>query len=658
MDFAGGFREHDPKTFCYDAPCGLLPPLPKSFHVHHEDQGTDMRLLLPSTILFLSIAALLLFPGCSSNHSDCDLNSDCPAGEACSETGTCVMAYTLLITTEALPDGLTGLSYEETIMEASGGLGTYVWTLSAGPEWLFLSETGEFSSADVSTVVGEYPVTVGVRDESNRGHGQFVERDYTLIIVGCTLAQPCYVPDGSACMLGMRPCVDGTYGECQSNNPTEYSNLFDTCGSDCSSCDDQIADRCEAGICGCGAGVAVCGEGKNCCTRGSEVACQDLMTEPTYCNDCDFNCASVVKHVENTECINGVCDYDQCADGYHDCNGDRRDGCETIQSDMQCGDCEENCTLGENLDSGTCNAETDACEYICLTGFEDCDLGDAGEIQGCETDITEPSDCGACDNNCAGSTNDMACIHDTGDVYYCGCDMGQNSGDADNPDANPACLGDNICCQNTEGNQKCVAHDAENCHGCGAVCNPFEGGIYCEANAEQAPWDCTCYEGGENLDSESCKNYDFALALCNSVTELCVCGDLNHGCLAPDACCFTASGLDCTDLNSDSFNCGMCGVGCASGVCGVVEGVGANGACHCSIDDACPSPSGAPDCIGDYCGCYSFNGEACPIGQYCVTNRGCCPSSDSPFDNCSIACINAGNEWCDDATCAASGECP
>jgi hypothetical protein len=115
-------------------------------------------------------------------------------------------------------------------------------------------------------------------------------------------------------------------------------------------------------------------------------------------------------------------------------------------------------------------------------------------------------------------------------------------------------------------------------------------------------------------------------------------------------CCFSAGLNSCVDLRSDTTHCGICRTTCAAGETCV------DGACSCS-GGICPSPSGAPDCqFGGQCGCNFYGGEACPAGQYCCDNEGCCIAVCGTLNNeCSIACYNAGDIWCNWGCCTTCG---
>src|SRR3954452_25129737 len=48
--------------------------------------------------------------------------------------------------------------------------------------------------------------------------------------------------------------------------------------------------------------------------------CVDLHNDPLNCGDCRHACSTA--HVEHAICIEGSCNWDACATGYADCDGD------------------------------------------------------------------------------------------------------------------------------------------------------------------------------------------------------------------------------------------------------------------------------------------------------------------------------------------------
>lgn len=92
-----------------------------------------------------------------------------------------------------------------------------------------------------------------------------------------------------------------------------------------------------------------------------------------------------------------------CAHGFGDCNGDPDDGCETDLDDPEnCGAC------GNVCDNGKCENLSCACEG----GFAECD-GDLATV--CETNIAiDGAHCGACTRDCGGGEcKDGLCVPQT-----------------------------------------------------------------------------------------------------------------------------------------------------------------------------------------------------------------------------------------------------
>lgn len=89
-----------------------------------------------------------------------------------------------------------------------------------------------------------------------------------------------------------------------------------------------------------------------------------------------------------------------CAPGTADCDGDPKNGCETITDTdpAHCGYCTNACPARAN---GFPVCLAGKCRVGCNSGFDDCD-GD--ESNGCEKVVTsDPANCGACKHDCLGA---------------------------------------------------------------------------------------------------------------------------------------------------------------------------------------------------------------------------------------------------------------
>ena len=173
----------------------------------------------------------------------------------------------------------------------------------------------------------------------------------------------------------------------------------------------------------------------------------DLETDVDNCGSCELVC-----NFQNGtgECRGGECVVLDCDTGFDNCNDDGTDGCETnIDETVEhCGACDDPCPAvlhGSGLCSGgECAVDT------CDTGWGDCDPG----VDGCETDIDETVEhCGACDDPCpavlhgSGLCSGGECAVDTCDTGWGDCDPGVDGCETD------------------------VTADADNCGGCGTLCD-------------------------------------------------------------------------------------------------------------------------------------------------------------------------------------------
>jgi len=136
-----------------------------------------------------------------------------------------------------------------------------------------------------------------------------------------------------------------------------------------------------------------CGSGLSLCSG----ACSDTAHDPANCGGCGNACASRPNTVP--VCTAGSCG-SLCNPSYGDCNGSLVDGCESsLESVSNCGACGRACASLPNA-SSTCVAGL--CGYACNAGFGNCNTT---TVDGCETSLSTPSNCGSCGNVCPGAPN-------------------------------------------------------------------------------------------------------------------------------------------------------------------------------------------------------------------------------------------------------------
>lgn len=192
-----------------------------------------------------------------------------------------------------------------------------------------------------------------------------------------------------ACAAGFADCNGLPTDGCEVNSTSDVAN----CGSCASACASlpNAQSICSASACGlsCNAGFADCDGIRN---NGCEADVQGT------CGVC--SCPTPA-HTVTGECNDGACGYSVCEPGYADCDGNAVNGCEVnVGADLaNCGACGSVCTLAHA--SSTCAAGT-CLVAECATGFADCN-GSASD--GCEVNfISDPNNCGSCNNVCAAGT--------------------------------------------------------------------------------------------------------------------------------------------------------------------------------------------------------------------------------------------------------------
>jgi hypothetical protein len=294
---------------------------------------------------------------------------------------------------------------------------------------------------------------------------------------------------------------------------------------------------------------------------------------------------------------------------------------------FNCGECGHDCSGLQNV-TGKVTCSGGACAIgpsSCLTGFANC--SDDPET-GCETDITQPDNCGKCRvvcedgtpvcskgkcvSGCPDSTPTLcggSCADTDSDPMHCG--------ECDNPcttkaeHAQPVCERGECGFECAEGFMQCfetcvdLEKDNANCGSCNNKCT---GGKMCQKGS------CECPKGlndcGGTCKADSPQSCGSSCEVCRSeiprAKDTCDKGQCGYECSDGLSLCRG----ECIDTSSDDNNCGLCGIHCASPKsCGL-------GLCLC--------PLGQHDCYGtcvtnaDSMHCGLFSCSACPATTpYC-----------------------------------------
>ncbi len=381
----------------------------------------------------------------------------------------------------------------------------------------------------------------------------------------CTPGQNCQIIDA-----GIGSCCGGS---CigSATDPLNYGGCNIQCPSG-SACDGY---KCTT-VCT----SATCPAGTGCSTNGFNTACYPL------------SCAGAPN---STACSFGANVAECCDSACTDTNHDPHN----------CGSCGNACDANQFCDYGNCEAASDCnAGATGLCGINDGGVGlcCAGACVSFDSE-TDRENCGGCGRHCplgnicingecaetdGGYT--LGCLSDAGD---CASGLGCAAGGAlcetvacDNTTKSAPCaggLGDDMCCGSS-----CLglSFDHENCGACGKACAANQ---FCEY--------------GQCATTPTC-------------------GPANSGVVCPgaDGGLATCCGSSCTSLQTDSLNCGQCGVECPSGsLC--TQG-------YCQQLD------------GGYEGCRDPSGP-CPAGTVCQGNS-CLPFACPPNGTGTVCGFGAG----------------
>ena len=400
-------------------------------------------------------------------------------------------------------------------------------------------------------------------------------------------------------------------------------------------------------------GVGACRGGAQSCADGGWSSCEgQTLPAVEVCNAVDDDCNGLTDDgaavtacpaVANgaRTCVAGACGA-LCAQGFGDCDGAAANGCESVlaSSATHCGICGNACPSRPRT-RPTCAGG--ACVFACEDGAQNCD---GNVINGCETDVTLPADCGACGNRCAFPHADATCSAGRCALGSCragfaDCDRAATNGCEAALNSRAACGACGTTCSSSQvcasgrcaaacgaGETSCAGAcadlraDAQHCGACGAACGDemdcVEGRCVAACPAGRSRCGGACLSLAD--DPAHCGACDRACA----AGEVCVAGACGSTCPPGQTSC---DGV-CRDLRTDPARCGACAnacpapahataacvasacaVACASGF-GDCNGVAADGcevdlvtsAAHCGACGAgCAIPGAASACVGGAC---------------------------------------------------------
>lgn len=211
-----------------------------------------------------------------------------------------------------------------------------------------------------------------------------------------------------------------------------------------------------------------------------------------HCGECGHDCGAL-SHVAASSCAvdadGAHCVIEACEDGWGDCDGDPRNGCEKeLVSTGDCGECGNDC---RSIDGGTyaCEETQSGAPFECVLSY--CDDGwlTCAGAEECATPASAPTTCGSCSNDCTMLPNvAVATCEDVSDTYQCG--IGQ------------CAEGYSDCNSNVDDGCEIDITTVANCGACGNTCDV--------PNAINV-----CDEG--SCDTDGCKSgwVDRAGGVCN-----------------------------------------------------------------------------------------------------------------------------------------------
>lgn len=492
--------------------------------------------------------------------------------------------------------------------------------------------------------------------------------------------------DGATCAVAL-DCVSGVCLDMKCAAPTcddqvrNGDEVGSDCGGSCAGCPPGTPctneKDCASGLCIGGFCRPTCVTGSAECDGKADTECEtNLKNDPLHCGDCETAC--LFPHAE-ASCVGGSCALASCKDPYDDCDTEATTGCETnlLTSADNCGACGRACSAL----NGTATCSDGKCGISCDDGFSDCD----GEAKtGCETETgSDVSHCGDCDTVCPAKAGETPyCAEGVCGSTVCPANYGNCNGKiSDVCEADLASDPRNCgACGNT-----CVAeHGTAACKKGVCVVGACESGYgNCDATSADGGYSTGC-ETNLKTSVPNCGACGKGCAIGNAAS-LCEAGVCKvKTCTAPYQDC-DADGIDCeTNTNTDTKNCGGCGANgvacdtvfpnangtCKAGACVLDQCTANHASCDTSTSNGCETNllTDAAHCGSCPVACKSVNAgsTSCIAGAckpQCATGfgacgdpaAGCTDSLNTPAHcgSCTNAC-SGSTRFCLNGACVSS----
>lgn len=349
--------------------------------------------------------------------------------------------------------------------------------------------------------------------------------------------------EADAGCLPVGELCNGNDDDCDGSTDEDFDLTTDMmncgeCGNACPVTPDNGASACEASTC-----TLRCDADFDDCDDDVSTGCEAPLSVAATCGSCDVACTGSTPFCEEGDTAFGC--VGTCATGTTECSGACVD---TGSSALNCGACDNRCPAPANA---IARCTGGACGFECDSGFADCN---GNPDDGCESNLRELANCGACGSACARTGATASCATGTCALVACLPLRGNCDGD----DAN--------------GCEQDLSADPTRCGSCTTMCptDPTNGVVECVAGSCAL----TCNPGFGSCDSmigNGCETSLSSAASCGACGVACLptelCAPATGGGFACTSSCGTGTvcSMSCVDTTTDISNCGGCGTTCPVG---------------------------------------------------------------------------------------------